>query len=148
MMIIGCDFHTRYQQIAMLDEATCELTERRLDHQSGEAEAFYRDLHGAVRVGIEATGPIRWFERLLAELGRAANPFTALERTQLNFRVPHSRLPGVGRRGCATVTQAMRDKRRRRCGPRHLRYVQLLATGAPDGNGSTITIPALWRLCV
>jgi hypothetical protein len=22
MMIIGCDFHTRYQQIAMLDEAT------------------------------------------------------------------------------------------------------------------------------
>ena len=30
MLIIGCDFHTRYQQIAMLDEATGELTERRL----------------------------------------------------------------------------------------------------------------------
>ena len=69
MMIIGCDFHTRYQQIAMLDEATGELTERRLDHQNGEAEAFYRNLQGPVRVGIEATGPIRWFERLLAELG-------------------------------------------------------------------------------
>ena len=27
-MIIGCDFHTRYQQIAMMDEATGELTER------------------------------------------------------------------------------------------------------------------------
>jgi transposase len=69
MMIMGCDFHTRYQTIAMLDEATSELTERRLDHQSGEAEAFYRGLQGPVRVGIEATGPIRWFERLLAELG-------------------------------------------------------------------------------
>jgi transposase len=69
MLIIGCDFHTRYQQIAMLDEATGELTERRLDHQSGEAHAFYGHLQGPVRVGIEATGPIHWFERLLAELG-------------------------------------------------------------------------------
>jgi hypothetical protein len=43
MMIIGCDFHTRYQQIAMLDEATGELTERRLEHENGEAHAFYRD---------------------------------------------------------------------------------------------------------
>jgi transposase len=69
MRIIGCDFHTRYQQIAMMDEGTGELIERRLDHESGEAEAFYRSLPGPVRVGIEATGPIRWFERLLAELG-------------------------------------------------------------------------------
>jgi len=69
MLIIGCDFHTRYQQIAMLDESTGELIERRGDHESGEAQAFYRDLQGPVRVGIEATGPIHWFERLLAELG-------------------------------------------------------------------------------
>ena len=68
-MIIGCDFHTRYQQIAMMNEATGELTERRLDHQSGEAHEFYRNLQGPVRVGIEATGPIHWFERLLTELG-------------------------------------------------------------------------------
>jgi transposase len=70
MMIIGCDFHTRYQQIAVANDETGELLlERRLDHQSGEAEAFYRDLHKPARVGIEATGPIHWFERLLAELG-------------------------------------------------------------------------------
>ncbi|MGC2281388.1 MAG: IS110 family transposase [Candidatus Acidiferrales bacterium] len=68
-MIIGCDFHTRYQQIAMLDEASGELTERRLQHQNGEAQAFHRSLSAPVRVGIEATGPLRWFERLLAELG-------------------------------------------------------------------------------
>jgi transposase len=45
-----------------------------LDHESGEVHAFYRslqDLHEPVRVGIEATGPIHWFERLLAELGHA-----------------------------------------------------------------------------
>jgi transposase len=69
MMIIGCDFHTRYQQIAMVNDETGELVERRLDHESGEADKFYRELQGSVRVGIEATGPIRWFERLLAELG-------------------------------------------------------------------------------
>jgi len=40
-MIIGCDFHTRYQQIAMLDDVTRELTERRLDHESGEARALF-----------------------------------------------------------------------------------------------------------
>jgi hypothetical protein len=55
MLIIGCDFHTPYQQIAMLHEATGELTERRLEHQTGEVDACYRNLQGPVRVGIEAT---------------------------------------------------------------------------------------------
>ena len=37
MLIIGCDFHTRYQQIALAREETSELlVERRLDHQSGD----------------------------------------------------------------------------------------------------------------
>jgi hypothetical protein len=62
MLIIGCDSHTRYQQIAMLDDATGELTERRLEHENGEANTFYRGLPKPVRVGIEATGPIHWFE--------------------------------------------------------------------------------------
>jgi transposase len=69
MLIIGCDFHTRYQQIAMMDTLTGELTERRLEHENGEADAFYRNLPKPVRVGIEASGPIHWFERLLTELG-------------------------------------------------------------------------------
>ncbi len=33
MIIIGCDFHTRYQQIAMMDTETGELVERRLEHE-------------------------------------------------------------------------------------------------------------------
>ena len=61
--------HTRYQQIAMLDAETGELTERRREHESGQARAFYAGLEGAVRVGIEATGHTRWFERMLAEMG-------------------------------------------------------------------------------
>jgi hypothetical protein len=31
MIIIGCDFHTRFQQIAMLEVTTGELVEARLD---------------------------------------------------------------------------------------------------------------------
>jgi transposase len=61
--------HTRYQQVAMLDDETGELVERRLEHESGEARAFYAALAGPVRVGVEATGYTRWFERMLRELG-------------------------------------------------------------------------------
>jgi transposase len=70
MKIVGCDLHTRSQQIAMLDQETGELIERRLEHANGEARSFYAELSGEVRVGIEATGHTRWFERLLAELGQ------------------------------------------------------------------------------
>jgi transposase len=53
-------------------EETGEYGERQLNHSEGEAEKFYRDLKQRgirVRVGMEATGYARWFERLLAELG-------------------------------------------------------------------------------
>jgi len=70
MIIIGCDDHPSFQQIAFLDSETGELQERRLQHRE-EAEKFYRDLAAQgmkVRVGMEASGHARWFERLLAEL--------------------------------------------------------------------------------
>ena len=35
MKIVGGDLHTRYQQIAMLDEETGELVERRLEDANG-----------------------------------------------------------------------------------------------------------------
>ena len=71
MMIMGVDCHPSFQQIAFLMEETGEYGERELNHSAGEAERFYRDLHQRgirVRVGMEATGFSRWFERLLAEL--------------------------------------------------------------------------------
>ena len=68
MWIIGCDYHPRFQQIAWVNTETGECGQRRLEH-TGEAERFYRALAGQqVRVGMEASGHARWFERLLAEL--------------------------------------------------------------------------------
>ena len=72
MMIIGIDYHPSFQAIAFFMEETGEYDERELNHSGGEAEKFYRDLKErgiSVRVGMEATGYSRWFERLLAELG-------------------------------------------------------------------------------
>jgi transposase len=70
MIIVGCDYHPGFQQIAFVDSETGELQERRLEHRE-EAEKFYRDLAERgmkVRVGMEASGHARWFERLLGEL--------------------------------------------------------------------------------
>jgi transposase len=64
MIIIGCDYHPGFQQIAFVDTDTGELRERRLQHPE-EAEQFYRDLAAQerkVRVGMEASGHARWFE--------------------------------------------------------------------------------------
>ncbi len=69
MLIIGCDFHPGFQQVAIFDNRTGEIAEKRLQHRT-EAEEFYRSLAGQqVRVGMEACGHYPWFERLLQELG-------------------------------------------------------------------------------
>jgi transposase len=68
MIIIGVDFHPEFQQIASVDTDTGEFQEKRLVHRE-DAETFYHALAGKkVRVGMEASGHARWFERLLAEL--------------------------------------------------------------------------------
>lgn len=54
----------------MLEVESQRRVRRKLEHASGEAEQFYRSLQGErVKVGIEASGNTRWFERLLQELG-------------------------------------------------------------------------------
>ncbi len=70
MIIIGVDFHPEFQQIASVDTDTGEFQEKRLVHRE-EAENFYGALAlrgQPVRVGMEASGHGRWFERLVAEL--------------------------------------------------------------------------------
>src|SRR5204862_5373971 len=70
MIIIGCDYHPGFQQIAFVDTDTGEWNEGKLGHRE-EAEQFYRQLKvrgKKVRVGMEASGHARWFERLLSEL--------------------------------------------------------------------------------
>jgi transposase len=94
MVIIGCDYHPGFQQIAWVDTATGELKERRLAHRE-EAEQFYSELQQPnlqVRVGMEASGHSRWFERLLGELqfelwiGNAAEIRTKRVRRQKTDR--------------------------------------------------------------
>ncbi len=71
MLIIGCDYHPSFQQISFLDTKTGDCGERRLGHPD-EAEWLYRELGrqpNPVRIGMEASGHSRWFERLIGELG-------------------------------------------------------------------------------
>ena len=43
MLIIGCDYHPGFQQIAIVDTETGELEERRLAHRE-QAEQYYQEL--------------------------------------------------------------------------------------------------------
>jgi len=50
------------------DTQTGEIVTRRLEHEDGQARAFYAPPKPA-RIGIEATGYTQWFERMVTELG-------------------------------------------------------------------------------
>jgi len=68
--IQGCDYHPSFQQVAFVDTESGELGERRLLHRE-EAEQFYGKLREQgieARVGMEASGHSRWFERFLRDL--------------------------------------------------------------------------------
>ena len=69
MRIIGCDLHASQQTVAMLDRETGEVSEKTLTHDGEAVRAFYASLPAPVLVGIEATGSMGWFLRLMEELG-------------------------------------------------------------------------------
>ena len=69
MNYVRYDFHTRFQEIAMLNVETGELQEKRLYHDGKEVEAFYGSLVAPTVVGIESTGYSIWFHELLEDLG-------------------------------------------------------------------------------
>src|SRR5713226_3816318 len=69
MRIIGVDLHTRQQSLAMLNTETGELIEKTLEHDGDEVRKFYSALPGQVLVGIEATGSMHWFLKLMEDLG-------------------------------------------------------------------------------
>ncbi len=69
MRIIGVDLHARQQTIAMLDTETGEVVEKTLEHEGEKVREFYAALPGPARVGIEATGSMHWFLKLMEELG-------------------------------------------------------------------------------
>lgn len=69
MLIVGCDFHPGWQQIAWLDTETGETGEEKLVHATGEAKQFYEGLTAPALVGMEATGNSQWFIELVEDLG-------------------------------------------------------------------------------
>jgi transposase len=69
MILVGCDLHTRKQQVAVLDTDTGELLEQELAHTGDAVEQFYAALPPPVTVGIESTGYSLWFHALLQRLG-------------------------------------------------------------------------------
>jgi len=69
MRIIGCDYHPSWQQICWVDTETGETGEQRLEHASGEAERFYRQLPAPALIGMESTGNCQWFLEMATRLG-------------------------------------------------------------------------------
>ena len=69
MILVGCDLHTRKQQVALLNTDTGELRDQELFHVGDDVERFYAALSPPVTVGIESTGYSLWFHALLPRLG-------------------------------------------------------------------------------
>ena len=69
MTFVGCDLHTRMQQVAVLDTRTGEVSERQLAHDGSAVEEFYAAWPGPVTVDIESTGYATWFHTLIQRLG-------------------------------------------------------------------------------
>ena len=53
MFIIGCGFHSRFQQIATLNPITGEILKRRLQHENGEAKEPTQSGVGKAWVGSD-----------------------------------------------------------------------------------------------
>src|SRR3989442_14131149 len=96
MKIIGCDLHASQQSIAMLDRDTGEIVEKTLTHEGGAVREFYASIPPPVVVGIEATGSMGWFLRLMEELAiacRVGHP-TAIRKAET--RPAETRSPRCG----------------------------------------------------
>src|SRR5262249_16548398 len=96
MRLIGCDLHARQQSIAMLDRDTGAVIEKTLKHEGDAVREFYAAISPPVVVGIEATGSMGWFLRLMEELaieGRVGHP-VAIRKAE-SRRQKHARGEGA-----------------------------------------------------
>ena len=105
MLIIGCDFHSGFQQLAIFDNLTGEIQEKKLLHP-GEAMEFYRGLAGPVLVGMESGAPCQWFRRLLAECGHELWIGDATK-----IRAAEPRKQKTDRRDAELILKLMRQER-------------------------------------
>src|SRR5436309_8873733 len=92
MRLVGCDLHASQQSIAMLDRDTGVVIEKTLTHEGEAVREFYASIPPPVVVGIEATGSMAWFLRLMEELAiecRVGHP-TAIRKAETR-RQKHDR---------------------------------------------------------
>ncbi len=92
MRLIGCDLHASQQSIAMLDRDSGVVVEKTLKHEGEAVREFYASIPPPVVVGIEATGSMGWFLRLMEELAiecRVGHP-TAIRKAETR-RQKHDR---------------------------------------------------------
>jgi len=106
MRPIGCDLHASQQSIAMLDRDTGVVVERTLTHEGGAVREFCAAIPPPVVVGIEATGSMGWFLRLMEELAiecRVGHPTT--------IRKAETRRQKHDRRDAALLLQLVAEDR-------------------------------------
>ena len=92
MRLVGCDLHASQQSVAMLDRETGVVVEKTLKHKGEAVREFYVSIPPPVVVGIEATGSMGWFLRLMEELAiecRVGHP-TAIRKAETR-RQKHDR---------------------------------------------------------
>jgi transposase len=106
MRMIGCDLHAAQQTIAMLDRETGEIVERTLPHEGTTVRDFYASLPAPIVVGIEATGSMGWFLRLMEELG-----VTCCVGDPARIRRVETRRQKHDRRDAALLLELLRENR-------------------------------------
>jgi transposase len=113
MTLVGCDLHSRKQQVAVLDTNTGEVLEEELAHDGDAVERFYRALPPPVTIGIETTGYTQWFHALMHRLGHTV---LVGEAAKIRAMVVRKRRPIGGTLGtCLTFSSTTAS---RRCGSR------------------------------
>jgi transposase len=106
MVIVGCDFHPGWQQVAVFDSSTGEIRELKLTNGNGEAEQFYRTLSSPTLVGLEACGNTQWFEDLLERLGHEVWIGDAAE-----IRASYVRKQKTDKRDAAHILKLLMEQR-------------------------------------
>jgi transposase len=106
MRLIGCDLHASQQSIAMLDRDTGVVVEKTLKHEGEAVREFYASIPPPVVVGIEATGSMGWFLRVMEGLAiecRVGHPVA--------IRKAESRRQKHDRRDAALLLQLLAEDR-------------------------------------
>lgn len=109
MTLVGCDLHSRKQQVAVLDTTTGEVLEQELVHDGDAVERFYRALRPPVTVGIETTGYTHWFHGLMHRLGHTV---LVGEAAKIRAMVVRRRRPIVATLGTYSSSSSMTGSRR------------------------------------